>query len=132
MVDLAARVDELLGATHAPALVHLNPLHTGAHGIHRRLVVVGRELRSGFVTAAEQKGWSAHTRVEHDKHTTCNLHSFLDYLFVSTLDACLKETCRSVCKAEEKPKPGHAKPSRSKTGQLQARSFKPSHSKPGH
>ena len=64
--------------------------------------------------------------------TTCNLHNFLDYLFVSTLDACLKETCCCVCKAEEKHKPGHAKPSHSKPGQLQARSLKPSHSKPSH
>ena len=34
----------------------------------------------------------------HASYTTCNLHSLLDYLFVSTLDTCLKETCCCLCR----------------------------------
>ena len=56
-----------------------------------------------FVTAAER------SHASYTTSTTCNLRSFLDYLFVSTSDACLKETCRIVCKAEEH-KPGHSTP----------------------
>ena len=91
----------------------------------------GRVLRTGFVTAAERNG-TERSHASYTTSTTCNLHSFLDYVFVLTLDTGLKETCRSECNAEEKRKPGHAKPGRSKPVQLQAKSLKPSHSKPGH
>ena len=74
--------------------------------------------------------WTERSHASYTTRTTCNLHNFLDDLFVSTLDTCLKETCCCVCKAEEKRKPGNAKPGHSKPVQLQARSLKPSHSKP--
>ena len=88
-------------------------------------------LRTGFVTAAERNG-TARSHASYTTSTTCNLHSFMDNLFVSTLDAWLKETCCCVFEAKKKRKPGHAKPGRSKPFQLQARSLKPSHSKPSH
>ena len=55
--------------------------------------------------------------------TTCNLHSFLDYLFVCALNACLKESAaacarrrrspRQVTPSQVAPKQVNSKPGRS-------------------
>ena len=42
--------------------------------------------------------WTERLRASYTTSTTCNLHSLLNYLFVSTLDACLKETCCCLCR----------------------------------
>ena len=85
-----------------PALVRLNPLHTGAHGIHRRLLV---GLGGCCALFCHRRGaeWDGALARELTTSATCNLHNFLDYVFVCALDTCLKESAAACARRRKSP-----------------------------
>ena len=94
---VAAQVDELRGATHAPRPVSpQSAAHWRSEFTPKAAGGAGRLLRTGFVTAAERHG-TERSHASYTTSTTCNLHSFTDNLFVSMQDTRLKETRAVAC-----------------------------------